>query len=73
MTRRPALDKDLAIDIMASWALEAMTPSQQTIEDIRALVDGTMTFEEFMIRTQEIAGRSSTKGYGASPLSTVAR
>ncbi|MDP9903254.1 hypothetical protein [Arthrobacter bambusae] len=39
-----------------------MTPSQQTIEDIRALVDGTMTFEEFMDRTQKMAHRSPTTG-----------
>ncbi len=55
MAKNAALDRDLAIDTMASWALEGMEPDQRTIEDINELVAGSITIEEFQRRTREIA------------------
>lgn len=55
MAENIPLDRDLAIDTMASWALEGMQPTRRTIDDIRELVDGAITPEEFRRRTQAIA------------------
>ena len=57
MTQNTALDKDLAIDTMASWALEGMEPTRNTVIDIAELVSGKITAEEFRRRTMEIAAR----------------
>lgn len=55
MPENKAIDRDLAIDTMASWALEGMKPSPRTLTDIHELVDGSITPEEFRRRTREIA------------------
>ena len=52
MSERKGLDRELAIDTMASWALEGLEPDQQTIDDINQLLNGSITEQEFRRRTE---------------------
>ena len=47
--------RELAIDTMASWALEGLEPDAATLSDIRELVEGRMTREDFLRRTRALA------------------
>ncbi|MCW2163378.1 hypothetical protein B0I12_000504 [Microbacterium hydrothermale] len=44
--------RELAIDTMASWALEGMHPSAETLVDIAAVVDGSVTTDEMIARVK---------------------
>jgi hypothetical protein len=39
-------------DIMASWALEGMLPTPETLAHIRSYVDGEITLEEYIAQTK---------------------
>jgi hypothetical protein len=41
-------ERELVIDTMASWALEAMQPDPETIADINAYLAGQLSREEFV-------------------------
>jgi hypothetical protein len=44
----PEQRRELAIDTMASWALEGMQPTRQAIENINAYVRGEVTIDEYL-------------------------
>lgn len=44
--------RDLAIDTMASWALEGMEPTRAIAKDINELVRGGITTEEMLKRVE---------------------
>ena len=37
---------------MASWALDGLLPDRQTVEDIKAYVEGEVTLEEFIEKSK---------------------
>lgn len=47
-------ERQLAIDTMASWALEGMEHDRDTVKDINAFIDGRMTGEEFVAKAKEL-------------------
>jgi hypothetical protein len=40
--------RELTIDTMASWALDGMHPTRQTIENINAFLRGEVTTDEYL-------------------------
>lgn len=46
--------RELAIDTMASWALEGMKPNRETVKDINSYLDGGMTLEEFIAKSKAL-------------------
>ncbi|KQN88973.1 antitoxin VbhA family protein [Arthrobacter sp. Leaf69] len=44
----PEQKRELTIDTMASWALEGMEPSRQTVENINAFLRGEVTMDEYL-------------------------
>lgn len=53
MDKPKPISRDLIEETMASWGLEGMEPSAETLADIRALADGEISLEEFKARTRE--------------------
>jgi hypothetical protein len=51
---RPEHKRELAIDSMASWALEGMEPDRETVEDINAYVDGRITLAESIEKSKQL-------------------
>jgi len=43
---------ELAIDTMASWALEGMEPTPQTVQEISDLINGKVTLDEFIAKVK---------------------
>jgi hypothetical protein len=46
--------RELAIDTMASWALEGMTPDRETVEDINSYLEGSMTLDAFIEKSKAL-------------------
>lgn len=44
--------RELAIDTMASWALEGMQPSAEALADIAVIVEGSVTTDEMIARVK---------------------
>ncbi|MDJ0356060.1 antitoxin VbhA family protein [Paenarthrobacter sp. PH39-S1] len=44
----PERKRELTIDTMASWALEGMQPTRQTVENINAYLRGEVTMDEYL-------------------------
>jgi hypothetical protein len=44
----PAQKRELTIDTMASWALDGMHPTRETIENINAFLSGDVTMDEYL-------------------------
>jgi hypothetical protein len=44
----PEQKRELTIDTMASWALEGMQPTRQTVENINAYLRGEVTTDEYL-------------------------
>jgi hypothetical protein len=44
----PEQKRELTIDTMASWALEGMQPTRQTVENINAYLRGELTASEYL-------------------------
>jgi hypothetical protein len=47
--------RELTIDTMTSWALEGMEPDAETVKDINAFIDGSMSAEEFVAKSKALA------------------
>ncbi|WP_425839921.1 antitoxin VbhA family protein [Microbacterium sp. PA5] len=45
----------LAVDTMASWALDGLNPPPGFADEIREWVDGRVTIDEWIERTRRIA------------------
>ncbi|GAB3616892.1 hypothetical protein GCM10027416_14490 [Okibacterium endophyticum] len=46
--------RESAVDTMASWSLEGMEADSDTIIDIRAYVEGSLSIEEFIEKTRAL-------------------
>jgi hypothetical protein len=44
----PEQKRELTIDTMASWALDGLHPTRETVEDINAFVSGDVTMDEYL-------------------------
>lgn len=44
----PEEKRELTIDTMASWALDGLHPTQETIESINAYIRGEVTMDEYL-------------------------
>ncbi|MBE7700047.1 antitoxin VbhA family protein [Oerskovia sp. Sa1BUA8] len=44
--------RDLAIDTMASWAMEGMEPDERSLDSIRGYVDGKLTIADLLERAR---------------------
>jgi hypothetical protein len=44
----PEQKRELTIDTMASWALDGMHPTRQTVENINAYLRGEVTMNEYL-------------------------
>ncbi|MDF9752805.1 antitoxin VbhA family protein [Arthrobacter sp. ES3-54] len=44
----PERKRELTIDTMASWALDGMHPTRQTVENINAYLRGEVTMDEYL-------------------------
>lgn len=51
LTPRPPR-RELVENTMASWALEDMEPSESTLRELQAVVDGLHTLDDFHRNTQ---------------------
>ncbi|QZY52255.1 antitoxin VbhA family protein [Leucobacter tenebrionis] len=47
--------RELAIDTMASWALEGMEPSPEAVGRISAFVEGDLSLDEFIAEAKAAA------------------
>ena len=53
--------RESTIDIMASWALEGMTPTPEVLARIRAYVDGEVTLDEAIAQAKARYAPDSTR------------
>jgi hypothetical protein len=44
----PGQKRELTIDTMASWALDGMHPTRETVENINAYLRGEVTMDEYL-------------------------
>jgi hypothetical protein len=49
----PEQKRELTIDTMASWALDGMQPTRQTVENINAYLRGEVTMDEYLRKLKE--------------------
>lgn len=51
--------RELTIDTMASWALDGLHPTRETVENINAYLRGEVTMDEYL---QKLKGRDLGAG-----------
>jgi hypothetical protein len=55
----PEQKRELTIDVMASWALDGLHPTRESVENINAFLRGEVTMDEYL---RKLKGRDSGRG-----------